>query len=175
MTGISNPIFRSCGNKSVSIPKIRQQAKYIVIQKIYFANTISFRGNGSAHNKVDALGYCVSFKDTYCKSIKIEKIVIKTKHNMPAYSGERHIKNIGKITHTANIISTYFLTIKKSFFTNCISILLSSFNITKHNILYCWAFNDNVWYLLFYFISMFRNCGKPKRSFINIQKQLLGI
>ena len=99
MTGISNPIFRSCGNKSVSIPKIRQQAKYIVIQKIYFANTISFRGNGSAHNKVDALGYCVSFKDTYCKSIKIEKIVIKTKPNMPAYSGERHIKNNGKITH----------------------------------------------------------------------------
>ncbi len=175
MTGISNPISEVVEIKVFQFQKIRQQAKYIVIQKIYFANTISFRGNGSAHNKVDALGYCVSFKDTYCKSIKIEKIVIKTKPNMPAYSGERHIKNNGKITHTANIISTYFLTIKKSFFTNCISILLSSFNITKHNILYCWAFNDNVWYLLFYFISMFRNCGKPKRSFINIQKQLLGI
>ena len=71
------PDVPSPGIRSVSIPKIRQQAKYIVIQKIYFANTISFRGNGSAHNKVDALGYCVSFKDTYCKSIKIEKSLSK--------------------------------------------------------------------------------------------------
>ena len=77
-----------------------------------------FRENGKAHNKVEAFGYCVSFKDTYCKSMKIEKIVISTNPSIPAYSGERHNKNTGKRIHTANIINTYFFTIKKSFFTN---------------------------------------------------------
>ena len=48
------------------------------MQKIYFDNTMFFRENGKAHNKVEAFGYCVSFKDTYCKSMKIEKIVIST-------------------------------------------------------------------------------------------------
>ena len=81
------------------------------MQKIYFDNTMFFRENGKAHNKVEAFGYCVSFKDTYCKSMKIEKIVISTNPSIPAYSGERHNKNTGKRIHTANIINTYFFTI----------------------------------------------------------------
>lgn len=111
--GTLYPILRSCGNISVSIPKIKQQARYINMQKIYFDNTMFFRENGKAHNKVEAFGYCVSFKDTYCKSMKIEKIVISTNPSIPAYSGERHNKNTGKRIHTANIINTYFFTIKK--------------------------------------------------------------
>ena len=86
--GTLYPILRSCGNISVSIPKIKQQARYINMQKIYFDNTMFFRENGKAHNKVEAFGYCVSFKDTYCKSMKIEKIVISTNPSIPAYSGE---------------------------------------------------------------------------------------
>lgn len=73
------------------------------MQKIYFDNTMFFRENGKAHNKVEAFGYCVSFKDTYCKSMKIEKIVISTNPSIPAYSGERHNKNTGKRIHTANM------------------------------------------------------------------------
>ena len=99
------------------------------MQKIYFDNTMFFRENGKAHNKVEAFGYCVSFKDTYCKSMKIEKIVISTNPSIPAYSGERHNKNTGKRIHTANIINTYFFTIKKSPVICCLRSICASLDI----------------------------------------------
>ena len=92
------------------------------MQKIYLDSTMFFLENGNAHSNVDAFGYCVSFRETYCKSIKIEKTVTIPNPNIPANSGIHHSKNIGNRIQTAAMSSTYFFTIRNSFFTNCSNI-----------------------------------------------------
>lgn len=93
---------------------------------MYLDSTIILRENGAAHNNVAAFGNWYSFNDTYCNSIKTQKIVDNIKPNIPVYSGARQSMNGGIRTAAANIINTYFFTIRISFFIR-LNIIISYF------------------------------------------------
>ena len=110
----------------VSIPKIIQQAKKITMQKTYFDKTNIFRENGVAHNNVAALGNWYPYSDTYCKSIKTAKIIDRINPKTPVNSGVLQSIKGGIRTAAINMIKTYFLTIRKSFFNKLNNIIFCS-------------------------------------------------
>ena len=110
----------------VSIPKMIQQAKKITMQKTYFDKTNIFRENGVAHSNAAALGNWYSFSDTYCKSIKTAKIIDRINHKTPVNSGVLQSIKGGIRMADINMIKTYFLTIRKSFFNKLNNIIFYS-------------------------------------------------